>query len=251
MKYITQIRSGGEVHLEIPNAMYHDHHYSPSNSDEVMEMLLAIDSLKPYEINIGYLPYARADRSIHKITGPAMVTEPNGCVTALRLLRAVAPNARITVLDAHNPRILEAFDIHSRYAFFDIRDDGKTVVISPDAGAADRAKYYAGTYGVPVVQCHKSRDASGAPTVVIPPYNLQGCTALIVDDILDGGRTFVDLARKLKEAGAARVKLQVTFGIFSNGYNLPYIDEIYTTDACPGAAKIAGTREDIFVQKWH
>jgi ribose-phosphate pyrophosphokinase len=57
---------------------------------------------------------------------------------------------------------------------------------------------------------------------------------LIVDDICDGGATFVALARKLREAGAIEVSLFVTHGIFSKGKDLEGIDNIYTTGSFTG-----------------
>ena len=44
-----------------------------------------------------------------------------------------------------------------------------------------------------------------------------GRNCLIVDDICDGGGTFIPLAKKLKNAGAKTVTLYVTHGIFSKG----------------------------------
>jgi ribose-phosphate pyrophosphokinase len=66
--------------------------------------------------------------------------------------------------------------------------------------------------------------------VSIPnPEQIRGKNCFVVDDILDGGRTFIDLAAKLKAAGAARVVLVITHGIFSNGFYFGNdIDKIYT-----------------------
>lgn len=55
--------------------------------------------------------------------------------------------------------------------------------------------------------------------------------ALIVDDICDGGGTFVGLAKELRAAGATRVYLYVTHGIFSKRLPLEGIDHVYTTDS--------------------
>ncbi len=64
---------------------------------------------------------------------------------------------------------------------------------------------------------------------------MKGKYCVIVDDICDGGRTFIELAKTLKEGGAQRVVLYVTHGIFSKGiYPLEkYIDEVYTTNSFP------------------
>ena len=54
---------------------------------------------------------------------------------------------------------------------------------------------------------------------------------LIVDDICDGGATFVGLAKELRAAGAKKVYLYVTHGIFSKGLPLEGIDKVFTTDS--------------------
>jgi ribose-phosphate pyrophosphokinase len=61
--------------------------------------------------------------------------------------------------------------------------------------------------------------------------NLEGKTCFIVDDICDGGGTFVGTAKMLKEKGAAKVVLIVSHGIFSKGSTIAEVDEIYTTDS--------------------
>lgn len=52
---------------------------------------------------------------------------------------------------------------------------------------------------------------------------------LIIDDICDGGRTFIELGKVLKERGASKVILYVTHGIFSQGKQVfeGIIDEVY------------------------
>jgi ribose-phosphate pyrophosphokinase len=53
---------------------------------------------------------------------------------------------------------------------------------------------------------------------------------LIVDDICDGGRTFLEIAKILKARGASSIELYVTHGIFSNNAIeklKPYFDKVY------------------------
>lgn len=52
--------------------------------------------------------------------------------------------------------------------------------------------------------------------------------------LCDGGRTFTELARALKDRGAGRIGLFVTHGIFSRGLDPLFaegIDDIFTTDS--------------------
>jgi len=63
--------------------------------------------------------------------------------------------------------------------------------------------------------------------------NAKGKNLVIVDDICDGGRTFIELARVLKEKGANKVALYVTHGIFSQGLDVlkEHIDHVYCVHA--------------------
>jgi ribose-phosphate pyrophosphokinase len=57
---------------------------------------------------------------------------------------------------------------------------------------------------------------------------------VIIDDICDGGRTFVELAKAMKESRpTAKIYLIVTHGIFSAGFDTlnQYFEGIYTTNS--------------------
>lgn len=60
---------------------------------------------------------------------------------------------------------------------------------------------------------------------------VKDATCFIVDDICDGGGTFIGTAAMLKSKGAAKVVLIVSHGIFSKGERLEGIDEIFSTDS--------------------
>jgi len=63
--------------------------------------------------------------------------------------------------------------------------------------------------------------------------SLEGRTAIITDDICDGGYTFIKVAEQLKAKGASKVILFVTHGIFSKGLGVfdGLIDHVFTTDS--------------------
>ena len=62
--------------------------------------------------------------------------------------------------------------------------------------------------------------------------DVKGKTCIIIDDIIDGGATFIYLAQLLKKNGANKVYLIVSHGIFSKGLDvLKDLDGIYTTDS--------------------
>jgi ribose-phosphate pyrophosphokinase len=107
-------------------------------------------------------------------------------------------------------------------------------VVAPDAGSHDRAYAFfnkcANDRGDSnFIQCSKTRSENGSPITCLPEADYKK-KCVIVDDIIDGGRTFSDLATKLRAKGATSVELVVTHGIFSYGFDIPGIDKIYTTD---------------------
>lgn len=112
------------------------------------------------------------------------------------------------------------------------RKDSPVLVI-PDAGAQHRVDAI-NTNNYPTVQCLKTRDPQTqmlSNFKCCNPAVVEGANCVIVDDICDGGRTFVNLAKVLRSHGAKTVDLFVSHGIFSYGYNLEGIDEINTTNS--------------------
>ncbi|RYF48025.1 MAG: phosphoribosyltransferase [Cytophagaceae bacterium] len=62
---------------------------------------------------------------------------------------------------------------------------------------------------------------------------LGGFESLIVDDICDGGGTFIGLAAELRKLNPERISLAVSHGIFSKGIDplTNWLDHVYTTDS--------------------
>jgi ribose-phosphate pyrophosphokinase len=136
----------------------------------------------------------------------------------------------VTVLDPHSEvtpalidrcRVVHAADCINPPA-------GKyAAVISPDAGAEKRAGLVAKKLGVPLIHAWKTRDVG---TGLIDGFGfdseaLEQCAAdnqrvLVVDDICDGGGTFVGLAQAVAKEGFISpidLHLWTTHGIYSKG----------------------------------
>lgn len=133
---------------------------------------------------------------------------------------------------------------------FNLDSDGQEVnlgyeaVIAPDAGASRRAFEVAQLLEIPVWQAGKHRDvATGKLSGFEAPRDVKEYGKyLLVDDICDGGGTFLGLAGAFPKY--ARLDLYVTHGIFSQGTDklLERFDNIFTTDSTlfesPGVKKI-------------
>lgn len=108
----------------------------------------------------------------------------------------------------------------------DMRDG---ILVSPDAGAYKKIFKIGEYLNKPIITANKYRNTDGDITLEVYG-DVKDKHCFIIDDICDGGYTFVTLAKKLKELGASQVDLFVTHGIFSKG-KLDYVDKIYTTNS--------------------
>jgi ribose-phosphate pyrophosphokinase len=108
------------------------------------------------------------------------------------------------------------------------------VLICPDAGAAKKVgKYFDWNSNIKsIVYCNKTRDlATGKLTLeILEPEECANKNCVIIDDICDGGGTFLAIAEKIKPA---HLTLIVTHGIFSKGFGEleKYFQEIMVSDS--------------------
>jgi len=250
-KYRAQVMTfhGGEEHVQLPpGETYVDEagRIEPvfivarlRCSRDVIELLMTTEALKkryPYcrfHLKMPYLPYARQDRRCN--VGEAF---------SLKVFTGLINSqgyASVTVYDCHshvgtglldNCGNVDVATILGRRMHDVIR--GKTLV-SPDAGANSKVFEAGKQLGCPVVRADKVRDpATGEITFTkVLADDLQKAEVFVIDDICDGGRTFVELAKSLKKVNAGKMSLYVTHGIFSNGFDelLSYYDHIYTTNS--------------------
>jgi ribose-phosphate pyrophosphokinase len=114
-------------------------------------------------------------------------------------------------------------------------------LVSPDAGAYKKIFDVAKEFGIQnIITANKVRDLKTGNILrtELPnlPVNVGGgeFKYVIIDDICDGGRTFVEIAKVIKEQRPnAKVYLVVTHGIFSAGFETlgDYFDGIFTTNS--------------------
>ena len=208
------------------------------DSDSLMGLLILTDAIRRHysdpAINLicPYLPYARQDRV-------AFPGEALSAAVACRLLNAQGYRS-VEVWDAHSDVSLALLDrVRHRPAsdFAGPIVTANDVVVAPDLGAVKRASGCARLAGAPIVHAEKTRSTdTGAITgsaVQSGPIGTRDF--LIVDDICDGGRTFIELARVLRPLTQGRVKLYVTHGIFSAGFDAlrAGIDQIFVANPFP------------------
>jgi ribose-phosphate pyrophosphokinase len=148
----------------------------------------------------------------------------------------------VFVFDAHSevtPALLNNCEVISNHTFINkvLKIIGSNVkLISPDGGALKKI-YKVSEFlgGVDVVECSKSRDVKTGRLSGFKVYadDLQGADCLIVDDICDGGGTFLGLAEELKKKNAGNLYLAISHGIFNKGFEEleKHFTKIFTTNS--------------------
>ncbi|RYD57576.1 MAG: ribose-phosphate pyrophosphokinase [Sphingobacteriales bacterium] len=232
--------SGGEVHIKLAEAAEKVMITARLNSsDDVMRLLLAVDALRRSGTErisafIPYLPYARQDRVM--VPG-----EPLSVKVIADLLNSCNFH-RIYVYDVHSEVSLAVLNnvqliTNESLVRTVLKDKRDYLLVSPDAGALKKIYKLAQAiqYTGDIVLCNKIRDVKDGQIkkIDIDCKDLQGKECIVVDDICDGGTTFVGVAKELKGCNAGKISLIVSHGIFSQGEALlsEHLDHIYTTDS--------------------
>lgn len=195
--------------------------------------------VKEVNLILPYVPYARQDRACCE-------GEPHSLKVFADYINHLNFNS-VTIIDPHsdvcgavfnNLRIITQLDvINKNLKFIDRVGEDVAYFVSPDAGAnkktASIAKYF---NHKDFIRADKLRNFATGDIIETRVYcdDLKGQTVAIVDDICDGGRTFIELAKALKAKNAGKVILFISHGIFSKGEAALTdngIDEIWTTDS--------------------
>lgn len=197
------------------------------------------DAKPKIDLFLPYVPYGRQDRVCDG--GEANSLKVFGAFInslGFRSVTIVDPHSEVTPTVLNNVRVITQANVIN--AFADFRNfclDPAVVFVSPDAGAnkktAQIAKYFNKTG---FIRADKNRELSTGKILETIVYadDLSGKTVVCCDDICDGGRTFIELAKALKDKKAKSVVLYVTHGIFSKGLDIIFengIDKIYTTNS--------------------
>lgn len=235
--------SGGEPHIKInPN-------FDISHSIDVTIRLnsfndlgflcLAVDALKRLNANLGnlfipYFPAARQDRVM--VEGEALSVK-----VYAEIINALGFK-NVTVFDPHSEvtsAVLRNSVVITNHNFIKsviAKTGSDLMLISPDGGALKKI-YKVSEFlgGIEVIECSKSRDVKTGQLEGFKVYceDLKGKDCLIVDDICDGGGTFIGLAIILKSKNAGNLYLAVSHGIFSKGLDElgQHFKYIFTTNS--------------------
>lgn len=163
-------------------------------------------------LTMPYLPYARQDRRM--VDGDALSLKVfANFINSLNF-------KEVCIANCHSDVGLALIDNVNNFPI--MTPNPMPVVealIAPDSGALKKTIDAAKRWGIgEVIRADKTRNTrTGELSDPVIYGNVYGKDVMIVDDIIDGGRTFLQLAKALKDCGANNMYLHATHGIFSYG----------------------------------
>lgn len=234
--------------------------------DEIMTVLQLINLSKRFfptsgvTLKVPYFPYARQDKVVSNDTTFALHT-------FAQVLQAFKVYKIIT-WDVHNPALTKGLlpdlvNVEPMAAQLGlVKKLGIRTVIFPDAGASARYTGYYVQSGVMSTIYQKKRDQATGKILgiertlkgrVAPEVDVRPGPVLIVDDICDGGATFLGIEQSMREEGIREFRdlhLFVTHGIFSKGRKI--LEDagikLWTTNSLP--ANVDGIDLDMIGPCW-
>lgn len=218
-----------------------------SVNDNFIALLTAIDAAHQSDAGritliIPQFPYARQERRKER--------EGITAKLASRFMEEVG-GERIITIDIHAEAISGFFDtakldnLHASNqlteALSAIYGDNDYVVVAPDTGGTDRARFYAKKHSKDFAIIYKARNYSAVSTIESMKLigNVKDKDVFVVDDMIDTGGTIIKACELLKDQGAKKVMVACTFPFFSgngielmrNAYERGIINHVVGTDA--------------------
>ena len=214
----------GEEHVDISGiGGYIDEpiaiHAELKSSQDVMRLLLLRNALdgydatkgKPVKLFLEYIPYGRQDRLCNdgeSFSLAIMAWLLNSC--KFSEIVTADPHSDVTPALIDRLYIIKQHNIWRHH----VKELG-AMLVCPDAGAEKKIL----NFKKPYVMCRKVRDTKTGAIVKteIEDFNKYK-DYVIVDDICDGGRTFIEIAKTMLAKGhTGKLHLCVTHGVFSKG----------------------------------
>lgn len=239
--------SDGEVYVDIQESVRGVEVYvlqstcTPTN-DNLMELLIMLDAFKRASASsvtavIPYYGYARQDRKVAPRT-PISAKLVADLITVAGAKRAVC-------VDLHAGQIQGFFNIPVDHLYATpvllnyIRENfqNDVVVVSPDAGGVERARAFAKRLGATLAIVDKRRPSPNVSEVMNIIGDVEGKTAVLLDDMIDTAGTITQAATAIHEKGAKQVYACATHAVLSGPaikrINESPIKELVVTNTIP------------------
>lgn len=263
IEFSESVFPGGEVHFRINKKSLEydiDILCMLNSSEDIMRLVLAVDAIrrlssecKRYiKINafIPYIPYARQDRVCN--TG-----EAHSLKVFCNILNSLKFD-KVTCYDPHSDvceALIDNLEVIKpnnlvKWALYEIfKSESQNIepnqhihlsILSPDAGQSkkiyklDSLVDFICRNSGSIYECSKIRDLKTTKILEtkVPLIKDYG-PIVIIDDICDGGRTFIETAKEVRKQTEVPLYLIVSHGIFSNGEDelKKLFTKIYTTNS--------------------
>ena len=239
-RYKESIR-GADVFIVQSTA--HNEHEALTPNDALAELLMMVDAAKGASAHriIAVTPwygYSRQDKK-------SAPREPISARVVAKCMEAVGVD-RLLTMDLHAGQVQGFFEVPVDHMtampmltqwFMDQAITDELVIVSPDAGRVKLARNFARKLGVHWAVLEKERPAQQVAEIGYVVGDVEGKTAVLVDDMIDTAGTLCAAAETVIEEGAARVIAVATHGVFSDpAYERladSSIERIVVTDTLP------------------
>ncbi|MFS1663670.1 ribose-phosphate diphosphokinase [Streptococcus sp. zg-JUN1979] len=220
--------SDGEIMINIEETVRGDDIYIIQSTsfpvnDNLWELLIMIDACKRASANsvnvvIPYFGYARQDRI-------AASREPITAKLVANMLVKAGVD-RLLTLDLHAVQVQGFFDIPvdnlfttplfaEHYSRLGLTGED-VVIVSPKNSGIKRARSLAEVLDAPIAIIDYAQDDSSREEGYIIG-DVEGKKAIIIDDILNTGRTFAEASKILERGGATDIYAVASHGLFAGG----------------------------------
>jgi len=218
----------GEINVRIGNVYRSkiDIKFNFEKTEEIVELMLIVDAIKRFyphkelglgKFILGYVPFGRQDRIMQNGESLSLKVFCD-LINSMGFDKVLIQDAHSSVTTALLNNCLECPQHHIfAYYLMNMQD---FYLISPDGGALKKIYNLAkGVKCIDVIECSKNRDVTTGEITGVTVYkeDLYGKDCVIVDDICDGGRTFIEIAKILKKKNCRKITLCVTHGLFTKG----------------------------------
>lgn len=240
-----------------------DHYMSPDEHFQDIKRVISAASGYASKITV-VMPLLYQSRQ-HKRKG----RESLDCAIALQELEDLGVN-HIVTFDCHDPNVRNAIPLMPFDNFYpthtileklinDERENlGNLLVVSPDMGAMERARYYAEMLGCDVGVFYKRRDLSrvvnGKNPIIEHTYmgaDVSGKDIIVVDDMIASGSSMIEVGVELKKRGARNVYFIATFALLTEGpkmfidaYEKGLFHKLYSTN-------LSFVPDEVKAQNWY
>lgn len=215
----------GEVHITLGESVRGCNVFvvqptSAPVNEHLMELLITVDALKrasakSINVVIPYYGYARQDRK-------ARARDPITAKLTADLISTAGAN-RVICMDLHAGQIQGFFNIPLDHLvglpiladYFARKELQDVVVVSPDMGGVTRARQFSERLGASIAIIDKRRPRPNVSEVLSVIGEVEGRTAILIDDMIDTGGTIAQAAEALVARGAREVYACCTHPVLS------------------------------------